>query len=87
MDTDLYDEFGNYVGPELGSDEEEVLLIQLVNLILLHDIFAKFQVPDEDEEAEARGIDDSGDPDRARPDEVTPMNDQIFIYFLQQCST
>lgn len=23
MDTDLYDEFGNYVGPELDSDEEE----------------------------------------------------------------
>ena len=23
MDTDLYDEFGNYIGPELQSDEEE----------------------------------------------------------------
>lgn len=23
MDADLYDEFGNYVGPELESDEEE----------------------------------------------------------------
>ena len=23
MDSDLYDEFGNYIGPELGSDEEE----------------------------------------------------------------
>ncbi len=23
MDTDLYDEFGNYIGPELDSDEEE----------------------------------------------------------------
>lgn len=22
MDADLYDEFGNYVGPELDSDEE-----------------------------------------------------------------
>lgn len=24
MDTDLYDEFGNYIGPDLLSDEEEV---------------------------------------------------------------
>lgn len=23
MDTDLYDEFGNYIGPELDSEEEE----------------------------------------------------------------
>ena len=23
MDADLYDEFGNYIGPELDSDEEE----------------------------------------------------------------
>lgn len=23
MDTDLYDEFGNYVGPELDSDDDE----------------------------------------------------------------
>lgn len=23
MDTDLYDEFGNYIGPDLESDEEE----------------------------------------------------------------
>lgn len=23
MDTDLYDEFGNYIGPELDSDDEE----------------------------------------------------------------
>ena len=23
MDGDLYDEFGNYIGPELGSDESE----------------------------------------------------------------
>uniref|UniRef100_A0A0K0DEA0 Tr-type G domain-containing protein n=1 Tax=Angiostrongylus cantonensis TaxID=6313 RepID=A0A0K0DEA0_ANGCA len=23
MDSDLYDEFGNYIGPELGSDDEE----------------------------------------------------------------
>lgn len=23
MDSDLYDEFGNYVGPELDSDDEE----------------------------------------------------------------
>ena len=23
MDTDLYDEFGNYTGPDLESDEEE----------------------------------------------------------------
>lgn len=23
MDADLYDEFGNYVGPELDSDDEE----------------------------------------------------------------
>ena len=23
MDTDLYDEFGNYIGPELESDEED----------------------------------------------------------------
>ena len=23
MDTDLYDEFGNYVGPELESDDDE----------------------------------------------------------------
>ena len=23
MDTDLYDEFGNYIGPELESDEDE----------------------------------------------------------------
>lgn len=23
MDTDLYDEFGNYVGPELDSEDEE----------------------------------------------------------------
>lgn len=23
MDTDLYDEFGNYIGPELESEEEE----------------------------------------------------------------
>jgi hypothetical protein len=23
MDADLYDEFGNYIGPELESDEEE----------------------------------------------------------------
>ena len=23
MDTDLYDEFGNYVGPELDSDDED----------------------------------------------------------------
>lgn len=23
MDSDLYDEFGNYIGPELESDEEE----------------------------------------------------------------
>ena len=22
MDTELYDEFGNYIGPELDSDEE-----------------------------------------------------------------
>lgn len=25
MDTDLYDEFGNYIGPELDSDEEDGL--------------------------------------------------------------
>lgn len=23
MDSDLYDEFGNYIGPELESEEEE----------------------------------------------------------------
>lgn len=23
MDADLYDEFGNYIGPELDSDEED----------------------------------------------------------------
>ena len=23
MDTDLYDEFGNYVGPELASDDDD----------------------------------------------------------------
>ena len=23
MDTDLYDEFGNYIGPELPSDDDE----------------------------------------------------------------
>jgi len=23
MDTDMYDEFGNYIGPELDSDEED----------------------------------------------------------------
>ena len=23
MDTDLYDEFGNYIGPDLESDDEE----------------------------------------------------------------
>lgn len=23
MDTDLYDEFGNYIGPELDSDDED----------------------------------------------------------------
>lgn len=23
MDADLYDEFGNYIGPDLESDEEE----------------------------------------------------------------
>lgn len=23
MDADLYDEFGNYIGPELESDEED----------------------------------------------------------------
>lgn len=23
MDSDLYDEFGNYIGPELDSDDEE----------------------------------------------------------------
>ena len=23
MDTDLYDEFGNYIGPELGSDDDD----------------------------------------------------------------
>lgn len=23
MDTDFYDEFGNYIGPELDSDEDE----------------------------------------------------------------
>lgn len=23
MDADLYDEFGNYIGPELDSEEEE----------------------------------------------------------------
>lgn len=23
MDTELYDEFGNYIGPDLESDEEE----------------------------------------------------------------
>lgn len=25
METDLYDEFGNYIGPELDSDEDEDL--------------------------------------------------------------
>jgi len=23
MDTDLYDEFGNYIGPEIASDSDE----------------------------------------------------------------
>uniref|UniRef100_A0A1I7WT29 EFTUD2 domain-containing protein n=1 Tax=Heterorhabditis bacteriophora TaxID=37862 RepID=A0A1I7WT29_HETBA len=23
MDSDLYDEFGNYIGPELNSDDDE----------------------------------------------------------------
>ena len=23
MDADLYDEFGNYIGPDLASDEDE----------------------------------------------------------------
>lgn len=23
MDSDLYDEFGNYIGPELDSDDDE----------------------------------------------------------------
>lgn len=23
MDTDLYDEFGNYIGPEIDSDEDD----------------------------------------------------------------
>lgn len=23
MDTDLYDEFGNYIGPELDSDDDD----------------------------------------------------------------
>lgn len=25
METDLYDEFGNYIGPELDSDEDDEL--------------------------------------------------------------
>lgn len=25
METDLYDEFGNYIGPELDSDEDDDL--------------------------------------------------------------
>ncbi|VDN11697.1 unnamed protein product [Dibothriocephalus latus] len=24
MDADLYDEFGNYIGPNIASDEEEI---------------------------------------------------------------
>lgn len=40
MDSELYDEFGNYVGPDLESDEDEQLEEQpMVRVyIILHDV-------------------------------------------------
>ena len=40
MDSELYDEFGNYVGPDLESDEDEQLDEQpMVRVyIILHDV-------------------------------------------------
>lgn len=38
MDADLYDEFGNYIGPELDSDEEEDA------------DFGQYNAPDDDED-------------------------------------
>lgn len=39
MDTELYDEFGNYVGPELGSDEEEVFCVCFFNTLFIIMVF------------------------------------------------
>jgi hypothetical protein len=30
MEEDLYDEFGNYIGPDLESSDDEVILIRSV---------------------------------------------------------
>lgn len=40
MDADLYDEFGNYIGPELDSEEEE------------DDDFEQYNAPNDDDENE-----------------------------------
>lgn len=40
MDADLYDEFGNYIGPELDSEEEE------------DDDFEQYNAPNDDDEDE-----------------------------------
>lgn len=40
MDADLYDEFGNYIGPDLESEEEE------------DDDFEQYNAPNDDDEDE-----------------------------------
>lgn len=49
MDADLYDEFGNYIGPELDSEEEE------------DNDFEQYNVPDDDDEDE-RGVQNNVSP-------------------------
>ena len=44
MDSDLYDEFGNYVGPELDSEEEE------------DNDYEQFNAPDDDEDDEDENV-------------------------------
>lgn len=49
MDADLYDEFGNYIGPELDSEEEE------------DNDFDQYNAPDDDDEDE-RGVQNNVSP-------------------------
>ncbi|XP_071453517.1 116 kDa U5 small nuclear ribonucleoprotein component [Hetaerina americana] len=58
MDADLYDEFGNYIGPELESDEEE-------------DDAYRDREP-EGQDYDEDGVDDGGDDDEG--EEVAPMS-------------
>lgn len=63
MDSDLYDEFGNYVGPELDSDDDDEVQMP-----------AEREERDEDDEEYAGGMEEEDDEDeRAQKVPTNPI--------------